>query len=603
MAAQNQLEFPPELASTLTPECLDLLGRMLRTNPAERSTMGDIQRHVWFTTALPEGAGLMNDLFLAEETTSLSPQSQSQIEQMVALAAKLDDLPPTRVQLPSVAARMAAGMPPLPQGAGGSAGGGAMLQQHQQHQQQQRQAMSAGGVVPPPRLMQQQQQQAQPQQAASSLSAGMATSSHAVPTSSTAQSGHLLQHRGSVGTPPAPPPSHVGSPAPFPTSSNGMAHSQQPQFSGGGAQGAVAAGGGGYGATSAPHAGGPQQLPPQQAHSGGYGDAHKQQQQQQQHLSPPPLPGLGLAPGQLGFAHAHAHAHVHPAGPPLGSSPGPGGGGGGGSANVNAVLSMIPDLDAMIMSMPETDLLQAATIDLRPFNGMQQQQQQQPSGRLGGPQDAMGPPPARGGAPPPPPPPAAAVGRTYVGGSISSVAPGSVVLPGGRPFAPSAALDGGSGSFLATIPGGPSMIGASGSLAPLVPPPAMGAPPPQPAPPPPQPQQQQGGADATPFLYEGNDDDLPMVGSVSAVRPAFDWVRRSFRARRLRWRAPSSRAWPSRRPFLLRAAKKPGCCARRWCPVGGARRVRSTRRCWPTTWSCRRASSGRPRASRACAAT
>ncbi len=26
-----------------------------------------------------------------------------------------------------------------------------------------------------------------------------------------------------------------------------------------------------------------------------------------------------------------------------------------------------------------------------------------------------------------------------------------------------------------------------------------------------------------PFLYEGTDDDLPLVGSVSAVMPQFDW--------------------------------------------------------------------------------
>jgi serine/threonine protein kinase len=49
----------------LSRDCVDLLSRMLKTNPAQRSTMPEIQRHPWFQTALPEGAIIMNDMFLA----------------------------------------------------------------------------------------------------------------------------------------------------------------------------------------------------------------------------------------------------------------------------------------------------------------------------------------------------------------------------------------------------------------------------------------------------------------------------------------------------------------------------------------------------------
>ncbi|KAL6752911.1 kinase-like domain-containing protein [Haematococcus lacustris] len=57
---QDEMEFPSELVSSLSPECLDLLRRMLKTRPGQRATMSDIQNHPWFRTALPEGANLMN---------------------------------------------------------------------------------------------------------------------------------------------------------------------------------------------------------------------------------------------------------------------------------------------------------------------------------------------------------------------------------------------------------------------------------------------------------------------------------------------------------------------------------------------------------------
>ncbi|GFH15405.1 protein kinase domain-containing protein [Haematococcus lacustris] len=77
---QDEMEFPSELVSSLSPECLDLLRRMLKTRPGQRATMADIQNHPWFRTALPEGANLMNDMFLHEDAACLSPQSHTQIE-------------------------------------------------------------------------------------------------------------------------------------------------------------------------------------------------------------------------------------------------------------------------------------------------------------------------------------------------------------------------------------------------------------------------------------------------------------------------------------------------------------------------------------------
>ncbi len=482
-AAQNQLEFPPEQAGALSPECLDLLSRMLRTNPAERFTMGDIQRHVWFTTALPEGAGLMNDLFLAEEAVSLSTQSQSQIEQLVALASRLDDMPPTRVQLPSAAARMAAGAPPLPPQ--GVARPGAPPQQ----------THSAGGP-----LGHHLGHPGGTQVPVGTTSAGM------VPVQGVGLGlgGGPLQQRGSVNM-------VGGSPAPYhggagPAYSDGMhpqqQQQQQPQYSGGGvsqqgpySDGAVA-----------------QQQPVLFGHAGG-----QQQQQQQQQL------------GRAGL----------------------------GAGGVSSVLGMIPDLDAMIMNMPETDLLQAATIDLRPHQlqqlqqqqlALQQQQQQQQQQQAaqdalsggsaggGGSGGSMGPPQSR--LPP-------HMARPFVN-SISSCAPGSVIMtgPGGLPFGGSSLLDPSTSSFLVSpstmLPAGPSgMAGPGGvGLAPLAPPQAQGGGAaaglgaagarggeqggPQQPPTPPTPPAA-GVVDVAPFLYEGNDDELPTIGSVSAVMPKFDW--------------------------------------------------------------------------------
>lgn len=55
LCVQCQIDFPLDTlpAPGLSADCVDLLSRMLKTNPSQRYTMPDIQRHPWFTSALP----------------------------------------------------------------------------------------------------------------------------------------------------------------------------------------------------------------------------------------------------------------------------------------------------------------------------------------------------------------------------------------------------------------------------------------------------------------------------------------------------------------------------------------------------------------------
>ncbi|GBF97768.1 sulfur stress regulator [Raphidocelis subcapitata] len=147
--ARESFTMLPAEAATISPECVDMLVRMLQTNPAMRITMTAIQVHPWFKCGLPDGAGVMNTVILREEAGMVLRQSPSDLRALVQQAAQLDPV--------MLSQRFGGGMQ------------AASVQQHQQqqhqqqHQQQQQQQHQQQQQM---LLMQQQQQQQQQQQMA-----------------------------------------------------------------------------------------------------------------------------------------------------------------------------------------------------------------------------------------------------------------------------------------------------------------------------------------------------------------------------------------------------------------------------------------------------
>ena len=50
----------------VTPECQDLLSKILAADPAQRITLSEVQKHPWFTKELPPGVAEMNDRLLSD---------------------------------------------------------------------------------------------------------------------------------------------------------------------------------------------------------------------------------------------------------------------------------------------------------------------------------------------------------------------------------------------------------------------------------------------------------------------------------------------------------------------------------------------------------
>ncbi len=409
------LEFPPELVGGMSPECLDLLTRLLRTDPTQRITMADIQRHPWFTTALPEGAGLMNDLFLAEDSTKgLSPQSQQQIEAFVTMAAQVGDMPQARVQMPAQAPGPGQAGLPIPHGMGVGGHVGAM-----------------GGVLQP----------VQP--------AGMA-----------GMAGVSAQGSPQLGYPPPQPPAPYSVTVP-PTFAQPLSMSPAPMMGVGPGVGV----GMGLGDSNAYQAA----MPPVSQYNQPTALHHPQQQPQQQ-----PAQMYGMQPTQQ-----HPGPHLTPPQavhtPPVAV----------GGLQPNGLMGHIPDLDAMVMNMNETDLLQAATVDI---THPTQAGPAAHSVSASNPQTLQAQQQADAAAA------AQAHAHRVFANRLSSLAPGSVTssqaasVSYGR--APSGILEPGSGSVQG--------VASPGAVPQAV-------------------------VDPAPFLYEGQDDELPLVGSVSALMPQFDW--------------------------------------------------------------------------------
>lgn len=69
----------------ISPECRDLLSRMLVRDPDERITMSQIHTHPWFTANLPAEAVSMNDSYLADDDYS-GVQSVEDIQALLSEA-------------------------------------------------------------------------------------------------------------------------------------------------------------------------------------------------------------------------------------------------------------------------------------------------------------------------------------------------------------------------------------------------------------------------------------------------------------------------------------------------------------------------------------
>lgn len=84
LSNQCQVSLPPELHSS--PECHDLLGRLLVVDPARRATVDEIYQHPWFLKGLPANALIMNDVIIQHNRQQQHIQTQQELEAMLQAA-------------------------------------------------------------------------------------------------------------------------------------------------------------------------------------------------------------------------------------------------------------------------------------------------------------------------------------------------------------------------------------------------------------------------------------------------------------------------------------------------------------------------------------
>ncbi len=66
---RSDVEFPTTTLEPLSAGCVELIQSLLVADPSRRITMEQVKGHRWFLEALPEGAGSMNDLFIADSVS------------------------------------------------------------------------------------------------------------------------------------------------------------------------------------------------------------------------------------------------------------------------------------------------------------------------------------------------------------------------------------------------------------------------------------------------------------------------------------------------------------------------------------------------------
>lgn len=60
------MEYALPSHAVVTPECQDLLSKILAGDPAQRITLSEVQKHPWYTKELPPGVAEMNDRLLSD---------------------------------------------------------------------------------------------------------------------------------------------------------------------------------------------------------------------------------------------------------------------------------------------------------------------------------------------------------------------------------------------------------------------------------------------------------------------------------------------------------------------------------------------------------
>eukprot|EP01025_Chloroclados_australasicus_P068757 TRINITY_DN9580_c0_g2_i1.p1 TRINITY_DN9580_c0_g2~~TRINITY_DN9580_c0_g2_i1.p1 ORF type:complete len:385 (+),score=58.54 TRINITY_DN9580_c0_g2_i1:84-1157(+) len=78
-------KIPPEIP--LTPQCVDLLSKMLVADPDRRYSLQQIMHHEWFQTDLPQGAEEFNDYMQRQPLPKL-PHTDEEIMEMLADARR-----------------------------------------------------------------------------------------------------------------------------------------------------------------------------------------------------------------------------------------------------------------------------------------------------------------------------------------------------------------------------------------------------------------------------------------------------------------------------------------------------------------------------------
>jgi serine/threonine-protein kinase SRK2 len=81
-----KVEYALPSHAVVTPECQDLLSKILAGDPAQRITLAEVQRHPWFAKELPPGVAEMNDRLLSDPSYRHSTPAQVQGTQHVAHA-------------------------------------------------------------------------------------------------------------------------------------------------------------------------------------------------------------------------------------------------------------------------------------------------------------------------------------------------------------------------------------------------------------------------------------------------------------------------------------------------------------------------------------
>ncbi|CAL5221600.1 g3820 [Coccomyxa viridis] len=93
-----KVEYALPSHAVVTPECQDLLSKILAADPAQRITLSEVQKHPWYTKELPPGVAEMNDRLLSDPTYYHSAPTQS-LEETLHIVREAMTRPQAAVQL------------------------------------------------------------------------------------------------------------------------------------------------------------------------------------------------------------------------------------------------------------------------------------------------------------------------------------------------------------------------------------------------------------------------------------------------------------------------------------------------------------------------